>query len=84
MIVLYTDGVLDAVGPDDRFGDDRLRAALVEISGAVDERVARLTERLETIRDGERRDDQTVLMLEYRGAPELSVPQQPAAGQPRR
>jgi hypothetical protein len=84
LLVLYTDGVLDAVGPDDRFGDDRLREALAEIPGAVEERVARLTERLEAFRDGERRDDLTVLMLEYRGAPELSGPQQPAAGQPRR
>ena len=83
LLVLYTDGVLDAVGPDDRFGDDRLRAALAEISGAVEERVARLTARLEAFRDGERRDDLTVLMLEYRGAPELSGPQ-PAAGPPRR
>jgi serine phosphatase RsbU (regulator of sigma subunit) len=75
--------VLDAVGPDDRFGDDRLRAALAEISGAVEERVARLTARLEAFRDGERRDDLTVLMLEYRGLRQLSGPQ-PAAGPPRR
>ena len=84
LLVLYTDGVLDAVGPDDRFGDERLRAAVAEIPGAVDERVALLTARLEAFRDGERRDDLTVLMLEYRGAPELSGPQQPAAEQPRR
>jgi serine phosphatase RsbU (regulator of sigma subunit) len=83
VLVLYTDGVLDAVGPDDRFGDDRLREALTHITGAVDERVARLTERLESFRDGERRDDLTVLMLEYRGAPELSGPPPPAAEQPR-
>jgi serine phosphatase RsbU (regulator of sigma subunit) len=83
LLVLYTDGVLDAVGPDDRFGDERLLAAVAEIPGAVEERVALLTERLEAFRDGERRDDLTVLMLEYRGAPELRGPQRSAAEQPR-
>ena len=83
MLVLYTDGVLDAVGADDRFGEARLRAALAELGGAVGERVAGLAARLEAFRGGERRDDLTVLMLEYRGAPELSG-QPPAAGPPRR
>ena len=83
VLVLYTDGVLDAVGPEDRYGEERLRAALVELSGSVEDRVAALAERLEAFRSGDRRDDLTVLMLEYRGAPELSEPL-PAAARPRR
>jgi sigma-B regulation protein RsbU (phosphoserine phosphatase) len=67
VLVLYTDGVLDAVGAHDRYGEPRLRAALAELRGSVDERVAGLAERLEAFRDGARRDDLTVLMLEYRG-----------------
>ena len=83
VLVLYTDGVLDAVGADDRFGEARLRTALADGGGPVEERVTGLEARLEAFRSGERRDDLTVLMLEYRGAPELSE-QPPAAVPPRR
>jgi hypothetical protein len=83
VLVLYTDGVLDAVGPEDRYGEGRLRAALEELTGPVEERVPALAERLEAFRSGDRRDDLTVLMLEYRGAPALSEPPS-AAARPRR
>jgi len=68
VLAFYTDGVLDAVGAGDRFGEARLRAALAGLGGTVEERVAGLAERLEAFRAGERRDDLTVLMLEYGGS----------------
>ena len=67
VLVLYTDGVLDSLGEHDRFGEARLRAALGALDGPVEQRVAGLAARLEAFCHGERRDDVTVLMLEYRG-----------------
>ena len=67
VVVLYTDGVLDAVGESDRFGERRLREALAELTGSVDERLAGLDARLEAFQRGPQRDDTTVLVLEYRG-----------------
>ena len=80
VLVLYTDGVLDAVGERDRYGEARLRASLEELGGPVGERVSGLAARLAAFSGGERRDDVTVLMLEYRGVSEPP----PAAGPPRR
>ncbi|MEA2312215.1 MAG: hypothetical protein QOE28_2183, partial [Solirubrobacteraceae bacterium] len=70
VIVLYTDGVLDAVGEDDRFGEDRLHAALRELDGTVQERLSGLNAVLRDFQRGPQRDDTTVLVLEYRGAAE--------------
>jgi serine phosphatase RsbU (regulator of sigma subunit) len=67
VIVLYTDGVLDAVGESDRFGERRLREALGQLGGSVDERLAGLDAELEAFQRGPQRDDTTVLVLEYRG-----------------
>ena len=67
MLVLYTDGVLDAVGANDRFGERRLREALERLGGTVDERLAGLDAQLEAFQRGPQRDDTTVLVLEYRG-----------------
>jgi sigma-B regulation protein RsbU (phosphoserine phosphatase) len=67
VLVFYTDGVLDAVGESDRFGERRLRDALGELTGEVDERLAGLKARLEAFQRGTQRDDTTVLVLEYRG-----------------
>ena len=67
VIVLYTDGVLDAVGESDRFGERRLREALEQLGGTVDERLAGLDAQLEAFQRGPQRDDTTVLVLEYRG-----------------
>jgi len=67
VIVLYTDGVLDAVGESDRFGERRLREALERLDGSVEERLAGLSEQLESFQRGPQRDDTTVLVLEYRG-----------------
>ena len=67
VVVLYTDGVLDAVGESDRCGERRLRDALGELTGSVEERLAGLDARLEAFQRGAQRDDTTVLVLEYRG-----------------
>jgi serine phosphatase RsbU (regulator of sigma subunit) len=70
VVVLYTDGVLDAVGERDRFGEQRLRDAVAELTGSVEERLAGLDARLEAFQRGPQRDDTTVLVLEYRGGGE--------------
>jgi serine phosphatase RsbU (regulator of sigma subunit)/PAS domain-containing protein len=67
VIVLYTDGVLDAVGESDRFGEQRLREALEQLGGSVDERLAGLNAQLDAFQRGPQRDDTTVLVLEFRG-----------------
>jgi serine phosphatase RsbU (regulator of sigma subunit) len=67
LLVLYTDGVLDAMGEDDRYGEARLRDALARLEGGVEERLAALRAELEAFERGPQRDDTTVLVLEYRG-----------------
>ena len=67
LLVLYTDGVTDAMGEDDRYGERRLRDALGRLQGGVQERLAALRAELEAFERGPQRDDTTVLVLEYRG-----------------
>ncbi len=69
LLVLYTDGVTDAMGEDERFGEDRLREMLGRLEGEAGERVAALRAELEAFERGPQRDDTTVLVLEYRGQP---------------
>ncbi len=69
VVVFYTDGVLDAVGEDGRFGERRLRDALAAAEGGVHERLAALRTELDAFQRGPQRDDTTVLVLEYGGAP---------------
>jgi PAS domain S-box-containing protein len=68
VLVFYTDGVLDAVGEGERFGEGRLREALGGLGGTVEERVAALGAALDAFQCGPQRDDTTALVLEYRGA----------------
>jgi hypothetical protein len=69
VIVFYTDGVLDAVGEDDRFGEARLRAAVAAAAGGGPaDVVARLDAELRAFETGLRRDDTTVLAVQYLGA----------------
>jgi phosphoserine phosphatase RsbU/P len=68
VLVLYTDGVIDAMGEDERFGERRLREALGRLDGEVGERLAALRTELEAFERGPQRDDTTVLVLQYRGA----------------
>jgi PAS domain S-box-containing protein len=69
LLVLYTDGVTDAMGADERFGEQRLREALGRLEGEAGERLAALRSELEAFERGPQRDDTTVLVLEYRGQP---------------
>ena len=68
LLVLYTDGVTDAMGEDERFGEERLREALGRLDGAAGERLLALRAELEAFERGPQRDDTTVLVLQYRGA----------------
>lgn len=67
-LVLYTDGVLDTVGTDDRFGAERLRAALAQARSAEPEQlVGALAGALEAFRDGAQRDDTAIVALRFGG-----------------
>jgi PAS domain S-box-containing protein len=64
-VVLYTDGVLDTLGPErERFGEERLRELL---SGAASvsarELVERIDQRLLEFQEGDQHDDVAVLVL---------------------
>jgi PAS domain S-box-containing protein len=78
LLVLYTDGVTDAMGEDDRFGEHRLQEVLGRLEGGVGERLAALRAELEAFERGPQRDDTTVLVLEYRG-PQPEEASRPAA-----
>jgi sigma-B regulation protein RsbU (phosphoserine phosphatase) len=67
-IVLYTDGVTDAVGPgDERFGRERLLATLAEPAASAQELVDRLEDALRTFAAGApQRDDVACLVLRRR------------------
>jgi hypothetical protein len=67
-LVLYTDGVTDAVGADDeRFGRDRLLATLEPPAGSAQELVDRILSALEAFGDGRpQRDDVACLVLRRR------------------
>ncbi len=67
-LLLYTDGVLDTVGADDRFGDTRLRVALEE-AGTADPSVlvAQLAGALEAFRQGPQRDDTAIVAVRFTG-----------------
>ncbi len=67
LLVLHTDGVTDAVGERERFGDDRLRAAVLD--GPGDERsvVTRVRARLAAFEVGPQADDRALLALRHVG-----------------
>ena len=63
MLVLYTDGVTDARGEDERFGDERLLEALrgaTDAAGAV----AAIDRALSAFQRGPQADDTAVLALD--------------------
>jgi serine phosphatase RsbU (regulator of sigma subunit) len=68
VLVLYTDGVLDAKGPADRFGEDRLRDALTG-SATADDAVAAVDRALAAWREGDQDDDTAVLAIQRAPAP---------------
>ena len=62
-LILYTDGVPDAKGREDRFGFQRLLETLTGGSDSVDEVVRRLTEELEGFQHGAQLDDIAILAV---------------------
>lgn len=62
VLVLYTDGVLDTVGEDERFGETRLQEVLDGATGA-DDAIARVTEALERFHVGAQADDTALLAV---------------------
>jgi PAS domain S-box-containing protein len=66
-LVLYTDGVTDAVGEAGRFGRERLLAALEGPDTAAEALVARLADALAAFERAPQRDDIAVLALTRRG-----------------
>lgn len=61
-LVLYTDGVIDAVGAADRFGEARLGETLGGSTGAADA-VRRIDRALSLFESGSQRDDTAVLAV---------------------
>jgi PAS domain S-box-containing protein len=71
-LVLYTDGVIDTVGVEERFGEERLMEALRDAVGAADA-VARIEGAVGSFADGPQVDDTAVIVVERlaesRGSP---------------
>jgi PAS domain S-box-containing protein len=65
LLVLYTDGVTDAQGRDERFGEERLVATLAGAREA-NEAVARIEHALHRFGEGPARDDTAVLAVQRR------------------
>lgn len=68
-LVLYTDGVTDLRGPEDRFGADRLLAALDVPAPTAEQQLRALDARLAAFADGEQPDDIAALAVRRTGAP---------------
>jgi PAS domain S-box-containing protein len=62
VLVLYTDGVTDATGAEDRYGEARLRAALAESRDAEDA-LRRIADGLADFETGEQSDDTAALAI---------------------
>ena len=63
VLVLFTDGVLDTVGTQERFGEERTAAAVAPATGAADA-VGRLERALAAFQHREQSDDTAVVALE--------------------
>ncbi|HEX8743958.1 MAG TPA: SpoIIE family protein phosphatase [Thermoleophilaceae bacterium] len=68
-LVLYTDGVLDAVGDSDRFGEERLMRALAGDASTPGARLERLKAALAAFQAGVQRDDIAVLAVQRTSSP---------------
>ncbi len=65
-LVLYTDGVIDTVGEEERFGEERLVATLGEGQGAQDT-VARIERAVGEFALGPQVDDMAIIVVERTG-----------------
>jgi phosphoserine phosphatase RsbU/P len=65
-LVLYTDGVIDTVGEEERFGEERLAATLREGESAADT-VARIERAVKQFGSGPQVDDLAVIVVERTG-----------------
>jgi serine phosphatase RsbU (regulator of sigma subunit) len=65
-LVLYTDGVIDTVGEEDRFGEERLAATVREGESAADT-VTRIERAVKDFGLGPQVDDLAVLVVERTG-----------------
>ena len=63
-LVLYTDGVLDVTGKDERFGERRLLDALSGRAASAEEALEVIETRLERFQDGPQPDDIAVVVLQ--------------------
>jgi serine phosphatase RsbU (regulator of sigma subunit) len=68
LLVLYTDGVLDARGDGERFGEERLAETVAQASDARDA-VRRINAALETFRHGSDADDTAVVAVSRAAVP---------------
>jgi sigma-B regulation protein RsbU (phosphoserine phosphatase) len=84
-LVLYTDGVLDAVGADERFGEARLRALLHGPAEHADAVVHRVDEALSAFQAGPQADDTAVVAIAVRDVAALTeaLPDEPQLAPPR-
>jgi GAF domain-containing protein len=84
-LVLYTDGVLDAVGADERFGEGRLRALLHGPAEHADAVVRRVDEALSAFQAGPQADDTAVVAIAVRDVAALTeaLPDEPQLAPPR-
>jgi anti-sigma regulatory factor (Ser/Thr protein kinase) len=79
-LVLYTDGVTDARGDEDRFGDDRLLELLAGVDGAAPTAVVRAIDgALRGFEAGPQRDDTALLAVARLEPGELALPGGPEA-----
>jgi serine phosphatase RsbU (regulator of sigma subunit)/PAS domain-containing protein/anti-sigma regulatory factor (Ser/Thr protein kinase) len=67
-LLLYTDGVLDTVGEDERFGEQRLLETLRGAPTEPDALIAHLAGVLDAFQHGPQRDDTAVVALRFTGA----------------
>jgi PAS domain S-box-containing protein len=79
ILVLYSDGVLDATGAEDRFGPDRLQTVLAPALSAADA-VARIEQALADFQVGPQADDTAVLAVQRIAVPGAAVIDPPADG----
>jgi PAS domain S-box-containing protein len=70
VLVLYSDGLLDATGAEDRFGSARLLETLTAATSAADA-IARIEQALSGYEVGPQADDTAVLAVEFIGVPSI-------------